>query len=272
MSLILEALRKSEAERRLGQAPDVLASMPVMHAPSAPSRRSTGAIVGVVLALSALALAGWWVLGRSHAPVAAAVAPAALPAKAAKPVAAAPTPHDEASPAPATAKPATSAPAATTIATAVPPIAMNAHGIAAPDASPTAIAPRTSPPPGMAKARDASAAALTTAAKQAASLPSFAGSPPAPAVAPSVASTSPAANEPGLLPVSNLAASERAGLPALKVTMHVYADDPAQRFMIVDGQRVGEGARLGEGIVLVRIRRDGAEIDAHGRRLLLPNP
>jgi general secretion pathway protein B len=72
--------------------------------------------------------------------------------------------------------------------------------------------------------------------------------------------------------LADLSADERSNLPALKVTMHVYADASAQRFMIVDGQRVGEGARLADGVILVRIRHDGAEIDAHGRRLLLPKP
>jgi len=75
-----------------------------------------------------------------------------------------------------------------------------------------------------------------------------------------------------LLPITALPPSERGALPTLKVSMHVYAEDPAQRFMIVDGNRVGEGDRLGAGIVLVRILRRGAEIDVGGRRLLLPNP
>ena len=78
--------------------------------------------------------------------------------------------------------------------------------------------------------------------------------------------------EPALLSLADLSTDERNGLPALKVSMHVYADDPARRFMIVDGQRVGEGARLADGVILMRIRRDGAELDAHGRHLLLPKP
>ena len=80
------------------------------------------------------------------------------------------------------------------------------------------------------------------------------------------------ADEPVLQSLADLGADERNGLPTLKVSMHVYADNPARRFMIIDGQRVGEGARLADGVILVRIRRDGAELDVHGRRLLLPKP
>ena len=53
--------------------------------------------------------------------------------------------------------------------------------------------------------------------------------------------------------------------------MHVYADEPARRFAIVDGQRVGEGALLGSGRV-AQIRRDGVVIEVNGRRVLLPKP
>ena len=58
MSLILEALKKSEAERRLGHAPDLLTP-----ARAAPPRRPAwlaGFALGLALALLAVALAAWW--------------------------------------------------------------------------------------------------------------------------------------------------------------------------------------------------------------------
>src|SRR5450432_1492457 len=61
MSLILEALRKSDAERRLGTAPGLLAPMPVLRAP--PPRRSWRfAIAGGVVFLVAALVVGWWSL------------------------------------------------------------------------------------------------------------------------------------------------------------------------------------------------------------------
>ena len=57
----------------------------------------------------------------------------------------------------------------------------------------------------------------------------------------------------------------------MKLSMHVYNPDPALRFAIIDGQRVGEGAQLGSAIVL-EIRRDGVLLDVSGRRVLLPRP
>ena len=68
-----------------------------------------------------------------------------------------------------------------------------------------------------------------------------------------------------------LDAATRGALPPLKLSMHVYADEPARRFAIIDGQRVAEGARLGGGVV-AQIRRDGVVIEVDGRRVLLPKP
>ena len=53
--------------------------------------------------------------------------------------------------------------------------------------------------------------------------------------------------------------------------MHVYGDDPAKRFAIVDGKRVGPGSLLGTGVVEA-IRRDGVVVNINGQRLLLPKP
>jgi general secretion pathway protein B len=69
-----------------------------------------------------------------------------------------------------------------------------------------------------------------------------------------------------------LPASERAALPPLKLSMHVFADDPAKRFVILDGQRLGQGSSPAAGVVLEEIRRDGLVLSVNGQRLLLARP
>ena len=98
--------------------------------------------------------------------------------------------------------------------------------------------------------------------------------PAAPAPPPGVAvpSDPPAAAEPPLPGLATLSAGERAALPPLRLSMHVYSDDPARRFVIVDGKRLTEGATPAPGVVVETIRRDGAVLAVNGRRVLLSRP
>ncbi len=232
MSLILEALRKSEAERRLGSAPDVLSAMPVMRV-SAPRSRWP-LVFAIVAGIVMVAAAGLWWSQRSAVAVSTSIATTV----------------------PSQPKPA-SLPQAIQVAPAIPATALSSHP-APPEAPHPTAAPAPPAPPFV--------PSVITTQVDPASVPATA----APVATPTPASVANA--EPALLSLSDLSADERAGLPALKVTMHVYGEDPAKRFMIVDGQRVGEGARFADGVVLVRIRRDGAELDLRGRRVLLPKP
>lgn len=58
MSLILEALRKSEAERRRGSTPDVAMELP--PAPAARARPTPGRVLPVSAIAVVALLAGWW--------------------------------------------------------------------------------------------------------------------------------------------------------------------------------------------------------------------
>ena len=71
------------------------------------------------------------------------------------------------------------------------------------------------------------------------------------------------------LRLSDLSMEERRGLPPLKLSMHMWNDDPTQRFVILDGNRLHEGDRIGEAIVTT-ITPDGVLLDWNGRRLTLP--
>ncbi|MGL6291664.1 MAG: general secretion pathway protein GspB [Silanimonas sp.] len=74
----------------------------------------------------------------------------------------------------------------------------------------------------------------------------------------------------GDLPWSALATGAGDALPAPRLSMHVYADEPARRFASVDGQRRREGDLLQPGMPLLEIRRDGLRVGWQGRVLWVP--
>jgi general secretion pathway protein B len=50
----------------------------------------------------------------------------------------------------------------------------------------------------------------------------------------------------------------RDNLPDFNITVMVYADNPADRFLLIDGDRLVEKEEWDSGVVLDEIRRDGA--------------
>lgn len=240
MSLILDALRKSEAERRRGEAPGLHAPPPPVPGASRQAWRQWPIVAGGALVLLAVAILLW--PRAPDAPV-----PSA-PADAIDTATAGATRHDAPTPG---AAPAVTAPMT--------------------DASPAdAPPPRTDgaavvPPPAPSPARPDVGATSRVEQTVVAPAPVAA---PAPAPPPEQAA---APAEDALPTLAVLAPGERAALPALKLSMHVWNEEPARRFAIVDGQRLTEGASIG-GAVVAQIRRDGVELDVNGRRLLLPRP
>ncbi len=63
--------------------------------------------------------------------------------------------------------------------------------------------------------------------------------------------------------------SIRRNMPELKLTIHVYSADEAQRFVLVNGERFVVGDQLAQGAQLVDIRREGAVVDFRDYRFLL---
>lgn len=227
MSLILEALRKSEAERKRGQAPGLFSPMPLP-----PSRRRRAPVwpmlasVIALIVLAVIAIRYWPDSANNDAPTTV-DAPIAAPSTASAPDTAANT--------------TASAPPAPAIA----PVTTQA-------ASPPAAVPAAAPPP----------PAPVVAAPESPT-------PALPAAAPVVAATEPAAEY--LPSLASLPPDRRASLPPLKLSMHVWSEQPARRIAIIDGQRVSEGSSL-SGAIVAEIRRDGVALEVDGQRYLLPRP
>lgn len=229
MSFILEALRKSEAARRRSEAPDLFSPMQDAPAPAREHRHAPVWIVGVVGVLS-LAVATWLVLQREPAPSGAAAidpAPQAAPIDA---QAAAPV----ATPPPVVTQPAQ--PASTTAPATAPP--------------PSPTQPVATPPP----------APATIATTPVAPLPA------APLPDPPPTARPPVSRGDRPMALSDLDAGSRKQLPALKMSMHMWNEDAGRRFVILDGQRLGEGDLIGDAQVEA-ITRDSVILNWQGARL-----
>jgi len=70
--------------------------------------------------------------------------------------------------------------------------------------------------------------------------------------------------------INDLGPQATAGLPQLNVDLHVYATDPASRFVMINGRRYQEGGRLPEGALVEHITPDGVIMNNKGTRFLLP--
>jgi general secretion pathway protein B len=247
MSLILEALRKSEAERRRGEAPDLQTELPPVarrHAIAAPRWNRAWTIATLLL----IALAATWLAGTRP-----------WNSEPFEPVS--PSGSGPAAPAPS----ATDTPPVA--GTVIAPGAGEVRGVAP---APVAAAPDTTRvvEPDVQAAASASPSAgggTATSSDPAATLDASSARPPVPPV-PVAPPPPPAAGAP--LTLAELTPEQRRALPPLKVSMHMWSEEPVRRFVILDGQRLGEGDRTGE-LVVDTIRRDDVLLAWNGILLRL---
>ncbi|MFO1468770.1 MAG: general secretion pathway protein GspB [Steroidobacteraceae bacterium] len=268
MSFILDALKKSEAERQRQSVPGLLDVPAPLPRPRFPTWGIwIGALLGVnLLVLIILLLRGS--LGQAPAEPHAAANPAGTTA----PVATAP-----AATAP-VAAPAT-APAA---APAVTASAMAGSTAAAPAYSAGAVAAGPSRPFSPMDGAPVYAPEIPLSGPGAAAAPA-----PSPAPSPAQAIAPPpqqAAVRPTLPPEAqlpedpeevvptlqevNLAGNR--GIPELHLDIHVYAKRPADRFVFINNRKYKEGATLQEGPTVERITRDGVLLRYQNLRFSIP--
>jgi general secretion pathway protein B len=249
MSFILDALKKSESDRQRQSGPSLF-EVKV----AAPRRRLPVWAVAIAILLLVNFIVLSWMLLRHPAPqraVTAAGAPATPPPAAAV----------VSQPAAADAAPARTADGATAAATAGEAAAARAPSPAAGSSlgatSPGPSQPAATAPLAGAGADRASPPAADTASDDAPAIE--------PAAAPGSGGTGTAAD----LPLyQQIVTSD--GLPALHLDLHVFADRPEDRFVMVNMHRLGEGDSLPNGVQVEAIRPDGVVMSYRGTRFLLP--
>jgi general secretion pathway protein B len=264
VSFILDALRKSESERQRDAAPS-LSRIPEAIAPRRLPFWAAGTIA--LLGLGVLGLgAVLWLGGRERAPTSRPeTAASGAPQQSAVPS----LPDAGAAQTSALGSPAARAGAGTQLTARIP--ARTALS-AAPGSEQGADAARgadTRPAPGIETSNDASDALGASSAGPAATN-SFGGAPESSDLEGAAGATAlDSEPAPTFLGSYETAATSDSALPKLQLELHAFADDPARRFVYINGEKYSEGATLKEGPRVVRITADGVILEVAGRQLLL---
>ncbi len=267
MSVILDALRRAEQERKLGQAPSVqvITQMPG-QAPL--EQRAPVAVwlllVAVVVAIAAIAIWLLWRPAPSTSSTPAAVVDAPAP-DITQPV---PPPARREEPAPVSSAPVPEA----------PQVIRDARGLndlddflpaprpATRAAAPVISAPPATPPAPMLAPQDT----------RQGELPPPTGPIDRSDVAPPSAdelraAPGPSSNAPSPYPaLRDMSPNYRSNFPSFSVDVHVYNDDPAKRWTMIELRKYLEGQTIEAGPRIVEIRRDGIVFDWNGEIVLYP--
>ena len=242
MSYILEALKKSQAERQLGELPSIHAPQVQLHdtAASASARRTPVwlALGGVSVAVAAALLL--WQPWQADA-----AAPAAVPTA---PAAAAVLAQAVPAPAP-IAVPAAQPAAATVPAPAPAPVVMPAPS--APPAATAAPVHHARPVPEPQQETPGQVA------------------PPVSAPAPAVPAPAPGAedNVPGM---RDLPEPIQRQIPPVAIGGYIYSKNPADRLLLIDKVLRHEGEELAPGLVLEKLQPKAAIFSFKGYRYRVP--
>ena len=182
-----------------------------------------------------------------------------------------------ATPTPVTAKPTAgaAAPQVATAATTPTPVTVKpTAGAGAPQVATAAATPTPVTKPGEmhAVAQPAGATAVAGKAAKTPGLPDVAPATAKPAgqAEPAQTSATPAALKSDVPFYYELPFALRKSLPPLRLSMHVFAGDPRQRFVILNDSRLAEGEKTSDDVTLREVRKDGAVLEFQGQRFFFP--
>jgi general secretion pathway protein B len=267
MSYILDALRRAETERDRGQVPGLHTQAVPVGLGEGESAHKGGLGLKVAAGAAAVLLLGllawWWsrpAVPAEHA-AASTAAPQASPTMPGAPLADMPARSPAAN---AAGTPANSAINAGPPLLVAPPVpAVPAAAPAARPVRPAASAPEPNP--------ESSAAAAVSATAPAAppATPTAAIAAPAPTEAPRAPSR-PAAGSVKPTLLSDLPAGQRSELPQMLIGGAIYSDQPASRFVVINGLVVREGETAAPGVTLERIGPKSAIVRWREMRIELP--
>lgn len=254
MSILLEALRKSERRERLGEVPNIHQD----EQPAGRQGRASRRPLLILLLLLVVLILGW-LFWRQYAPPppapVATVVPGPVVEETLEQSVAAVPPPGQARPAPLE----RSGPRTPMEGVELPPPQSDAAQAAEPE--PAGQEPQVATPQQETFA-DRPRPALVTID----SVPV----PPAQDAA-GVEPDQPPRDDRGLEPISywQLPDAIRSTLPPMKISVLVYAEQAAERFVLMDGRRRIEGDSVMPGLELIEVRRDGVVMSYQAYRFLV---